>query len=98
MYLFFPEAAPLERHIERLTALLADGRFDRILCSHSGTLFDKEDLRFFLACACAARDTGRGRSFHDPIFREYAGLKYTHVSAREPERCAAIVYDPNKIR
>lgn len=96
MYLFFPESSSLERHIQRLTDLLEDESFDRMLCSHSGTVFDRTDLRFFLECARTARNTGRGRRFHDPIFPEYTGLKYTHVSSAEPERCAAIVYDPGR--
>ena len=35
-------------------------------------------------------------SFHDPIFRDYEGVKYTYVSPDDPTDCAVVVYSRNK--
>lgn len=91
-YLFFREAASLERHVEILDGLLADPRFDLLLCSHSGTLFTKRDLGLFRRCAAECAKKRGGRIYHDPIFRDCPGRKFTYVSDDDPTDCAAVIY------
>lgn len=96
MSLFFPEACSLNQHTQILDGVLADPRFDRMLCAHSESVFVKKDARLFRDCAAAAA-RHRGRSYHDSVFPEYKGLKYTHFSDENAADCAAIVYNPQKI-
>ena len=92
VYLFFNEAAGLEKHLELMDELAADPRFDYLLCSHSETLFKKRDLGTFRSCAAECLKKRGGRPFHDPIFRECRGLKFTYVSDDDPTDCAAVIY------
>ena len=95
-YLFFGESCALGEHIRILERLLRDRRFDALLCAHSGSVFTKKDLAVFRDCAAQAAATGRGHVFHDPIFRDYEGVKYTYVSPDDPTDCAVVVYSRNK--
>lgn len=96
MYLFFPESCSLARHIEILSGLKKDERFNRMLCSHSGELIEKQSLDLFIKCAENAK-TGRSVRFTDPIFQQYRGRKHVEISDIAHAACAVIVFNPDKL-
>lgn len=94
--LHLPAACSLAEHAAMLERLLADQRFDTMLCAHSGELMDRSVLPLHLSCARHAAEAKTKSKFVDPLFPQYVGLSYVEFAQQGQADCAIVSFDPER--